>query len=112
MADHITLQPAAGPLVVRAGDTVLGNTAKAVELREGGYGPTLYVPRADIDMGRLERTTRTTTCPWKGVANYYSVVTPNGRIDNAVWTYETPKAGLEGIAGHLAFYPSVTVAPA
>ncbi len=111
MADHIILQPASGARVVRAGDTVLGTTEHAVELREGGGGPVLYVPRADMDMAKLERTTRTTSCPWKGVANYYSVVTPTGRLDNAVWTYETPKAGLEGIAGHLAFYPSVTVTP-
>ncbi len=112
MADHITLTPAKGDHVIRAGDTVLGTTAHAVELREGGHSPVLYVPRADIDMSKLERTTRTTACPWKGAANYYSVVTPVGRLDNAVWTYETPKAGVEGIAGHLAFYPSVTVAPA
>ena len=112
MADRITLTPATGKHVVRAGDTVLGTTSQAIELREGGYGPVIYVPRADIDMSRLERTPRSTTCPWKGVANYYSVVTPTGRLDNAVWTYETPKAGVEGIAGHLAFYPSVTVTPA
>ncbi|MES2145206.1 MAG: DUF427 domain-containing protein [Pseudomonadota bacterium] len=112
MANHITLQPAVGTHVVRAGKTVIGTTKRAVELREGTYGLVHYVPRDDIDMTRLERSTRTTTCPWKGVANYYSVTTPEGRLDNAVWTYETPKAGLEGIAGHLAFYPSVTVTPA
>ena len=112
MPDHITLTPANGKRVVRAGDAVLGTTSHAIELREGGHGPVLYVPRADIDMSRLERTTRTTTCPWKGVANYYSVVTSAGRLDNAVWTYETPKPGVEAIAGHLAFYPSVTVSPA
>jgi uncharacterized protein (DUF427 family) len=112
MADHITLTPAKGTHVVRVGDTVLGTTSQAIELREGSYGAVIYVPRADIDMSRLERTTRATTCPWKGAASYYSVVTPAGRLDNAVWSYETPKAGLEGIAGHLAFYPSVTVTPA
>lgn len=112
MADHIVLRPAAGKHVVKTGDTVLGTTSHAIELREGGGRPVLYVPRADMDMSKLERTSRTTTCPWKGVANYYSVVTPMGRLDNAVWTYETPKAGVEGIAGHLAFYPSVTVTPA
>lgn len=111
MTDHITLTPAEGAHVVRAGDIVLGTTSRAIELREGGYRPVLYVPRADIDMSKLERTTRATTCPHKGVANYYSVATPAGHLDNAVWTYETPKAGLEGIAGHLAFYPSVTVTP-
>lgn len=112
MANHITLRPAAGTHVVRAGDTILGTTSRAIQLHEGSYGPVLYVPRDDIDMTRLERSTRTTTCPWKGVASYYSVRTTEGRLDNAVWTYETPKTGLEGIAGYLAFYPSVTVAPA
>ena len=31
-------------------------------------------------------------------------------LANAVWSYETPKEGVEPIAGHLAFYPDrVTV---
>lgn len=111
MADHITLRPAAGRFVVKAGETILGTTDHAVELREGGHGPVLYVPRADVDMSLLERTDRATTCPWKGMASYYSVKAPSGKLDNAVWTYETPKAGLDGIAGHLAFYPSVRVTP-
>jgi uncharacterized protein (DUF427 family) len=112
MTDHITLRPCGIPQIVKAGDMVLGTTDKAVELYEGGRGPTFYIPRADMDMSTLERTDRATTCPWKGVASYYSVVTPTGKLDNAVWSYESPKSGLEAIAGHLAFYPSVTVTPA
>lgn len=112
MADHITLTPATGAHVVKVGDMILGTTQRAVVLCEGSYAPVLYVPRADLDMSRLERTDRATSCPWKGVASYYSVTTSKGRLDNAVWTYETPKPGLEAIAGHMAFYPSVSVTPA
>ena len=108
----ITLTPATGPHVIRAGETVIGKTDHAISLAEGSYPPVLYVPRADVDMTKLTRTTRQTTCPHKGVASYYSVATPAGTLDNAVWSYEAPIAGVEGIAGHLAFYPSVTVTPA
>ncbi|MCU0903675.1 MAG: DUF427 domain-containing protein [Tabrizicola sp.] len=110
MASHITITPIAGPVTVTAGATPLGQSRNALELKEGSYPPVVYVPRADIDMGRLSRTDRATTCPWKGQASYYSVETPGGRLDNAVWSYESPLADMALIAGHLAFYPDkVTV---
>lgn len=104
MADHIRIRTAPGTWVVRAGGAILGESARAVELSEGSYSPVIYFPRADIAMAMLDRTDRATTCPYKGQASYYSVVTPEGRMDNVVWSYETPKPGMEAIAGHLAFY--------
>jgi uncharacterized protein (DUF427 family) len=105
MAEHITISKAAGTVTVAAGGVELGRSANALELREGSYPPMLYVPRGDIDMSKLSRTERASTCPWKGQASYYSILTPGGTLENAVWSYETPKAGVEAIAGHLAFYP-------
>lgn len=104
MASHITITPATGIYVVRAGGAVIGETSRAVEMREGSYPPVIYVPRDDVAMAFMDRSDRQTTCPHKGVANYYSVVLPSGRLDDVIWTYETPKADLAGIAGHLAFY--------
>lgn len=112
MPDHITLTPAPGTHVIRAGATVIGRTDHAIRLKEGGGAPVFYVPRADVDMSMLERTARSTTCPHKGRASYYSVRTPGGLLENVVWSYEAPLKGMEGIAGHLAFYPAVTVSPA
>lgn len=106
---YINLNPAPGTHVIRAGNTVIGTTDHAIALVEGGGRPVIYVPRADIDMTKLTKTSRQTTCPHKGVASYYSVATETGTLDNAVWSYETPISGVEGIAGHLAFYPSVSV---
>ncbi len=105
MADHITITPAAATVAISAGGTALGSTTMALDLKEGSAPPVVYVPRADIDMSRLEKTTRSSTCPWKGVASYYSVHTAEGTLDNAVWSYETPLDGVRAIAGHLAFYP-------
>jgi uncharacterized protein (DUF427 family) len=110
VGSHITISPIAGSVSVAAGGTALGESRAALELREGSYPPVIYVPRADIDMGKLTRTERATTCPWKGQASYYSITTAAGVLDNAVWSYEEPKADVAAIAGHLAFYPDrVTV---
>ncbi|MFN4204656.1 MAG: DUF427 domain-containing protein [Tabrizicola sp.] len=109
MASHITITPIDGPVTVSVGELRLGESRAALELREGSFPPVTYVPRADVDMSRLVRTEKATTCPWKGRANYYSVRGEGGLIENAVWTYEEPRADVAAIAGYLAFYPSVTV---
>ncbi len=105
MADYITIRKAPGTWVVRAADAVLGETSNALELTEGSYPPVIYFPRADIAMAFLDKSDTVSTCPHKGEASYYSIITGSGAIRDAAWSYETPKAGVEGIAGHLAFYP-------
>ncbi len=110
MSDHIKITDAAGTWVVRAGGAVLGESNAALELTEGDYAPVIYFPRANIAMAFLDISDRTSTCPHKGTASYYSIVTKSRTIEDAAWSYETPKPGMERIAGHLAFYPDkVTV---
>lgn len=104
MSVSITIRPAPGRYIVRAGGAIIGETERALELVEGSRPPVLYVPREDVAMAFLEPTDRRTTCPYKGEASYFTIVTPSSRLEDAVWSYETPKAGAEAIAGHLAFY--------
>ncbi len=104
MADHIKTRTVPGTWVVRAAGAVIGETSHAVELTEGGHPPVIYFPREDIAMAFLEKTAKTTHCPWKGDASYYSVEGKSGPIVDAAWSYETPKPGMEAIAGHLAFH--------
>ena len=110
MADHIRIVKAEGKWVVRAGGAVLGETTEALELTEGSYPPVIYFPRTDLAMAFLEKSARTSTCPWKGEASYYGIVTKSGTIADAAWSYERPKPEVDRIAGHIAFYPGkVTV---
>jgi uncharacterized protein (DUF427 family) len=110
MSDHIRIRKAGGNWVIRAEGAVLGESRNALELTEGGYPPVLYVPREDLAMAMFERSARRSTCPWKGEASYFSLVTGSGRIRDVAWSYEAPNTGVEAIAGHLAFYPDkVTV---
>ena len=104
MADHIRITKAPGRWSVRAGGAVLGESANALELAEGDYPSVIYFPRGDIAMAFLDRTEKTTHCPHKGDANYYSVVTKSTTLENVVWTYENPPEGVARIKDHLAFY--------
>jgi uncharacterized protein (DUF427 family) len=105
MPSHITITPITDPVTVEAGGLTLGRSQKALELREGSYPPVIYVPREDIDMGLLEKSARTSGCPWKGQASYFSILAPGGTLTDAVWSYEVPNFDVAAIAGHLAFYP-------
>ncbi len=105
--DHpITIAPIAERVrVVWRGKTI-GDSTRALELDEAGYKPVAYIPREDVDMSLLQRTERVTSCPYKGEANYFSIADGEAHDDNAVWTYERPKADVSEIASHLAFYPN------
>ena len=105
MTVTLEIRPAPGRYIIRASGTIIGETDRALELREGSRAPVIYVPRDDVAMALLERSDRRTTCPFKGEASYFSILTPEARLENAVWSYERPMAGAEAIAGHLAFYP-------
>ena len=100
----ITITPHAGPIKIVWRGHVVAASDNALDLKEGGAPPVLYVPRADADMTFFERTSRTSRCPYKGEANYFTLHQGTERAENAVWTYETPIADVASIKEHLAFY--------
>ncbi len=104
MADHIKIRPATGTWVVRAGGAVLGESTNALELVEGDYPPVIYFPREDLAMAFLDPSNKSSLCPYKGEARYFSIVAKSGPIAGAAWSYENPKADVAAIAGHIAFY--------
>jgi uncharacterized protein (DUF427 family) len=105
--DHpITIERNPRAVVVRAAGEVVANSRNALRLQEASYPPVLYVPRADVDMSKLQRTDHTTFCPYKGECTYYSIPAAGETAVNAVWSYEKPFASVAQIAHHLAFYPT------
>ena len=90
---------------VTAAGVVIADTTQALTLKEARYPAVQYVPRQDANMALLSRSERTTHCPYKGDANYFSVTAGGKALENSVWTYETPFPAMAEITGHLAFYP-------
>jgi len=104
--DHpITVTPARGRVTVIAAGRTIADTRDALILKEAAYPPVYYIPRKNVDMAQLQRTTHQTYCPYKGECNYYSIPAGGERSVNAVWTYEAPYAAVSAIKEHLAFYP-------
>jgi len=106
----ITIRKADGTWTVRAGGAILAESRNALELTEGEYPPVIYFPRGDIAMAFLDESDRTSHCPFKGDARYYSIETKSQTIENAAWSYEDPKPEVAQIAGHIAFYTTDEVA--
>jgi uncharacterized protein (DUF427 family) len=106
--DHpITIFPSRSRVRVRLGGDVIAETADALDLKESTYPVVHYVPRSAVQMDRLVKTDRSTHCPYKGDASYFTIVAKDGtRVENAVWSYETPFPAMKEIAGYLAFYPN------
>jgi uncharacterized protein (DUF427 family) len=92
-------------VVVSVAGRVIADTRAALTLSEAHYPAVHYIPRKDVDMTLLVRSDRTTYCPYKGDAAYFSIPAGGERSIDAVWTYETPYAAVAGIKDHLAFYP-------
>ncbi|MDE4095880.1 DUF427 domain-containing protein [Phaeobacter gallaeciensis] len=105
----IRIRKADGTWVVRSGGAVLGETNRALELSEEGHAPVIYFPREDIAMAFLDPSSKTTHCPHKGDASYFSIVNKSSVTEDAVWSYEDPISDVGEIKGYLAFYPSDSV---
>jgi uncharacterized protein (DUF427 family) len=102
----ITVEPYAGTVTVRAGDTIVASSRRAKVLSEPPYPPVLYIPFDDIDFNQLRKTQLSTHCPYKGDASYWSVVPAADAGKDAMWAYERPFDEMTEIRDHGAFYPN------
>lgn len=69
----------------------------------------VYFPPDTIDTQYFRESSTHTTCPWKGVASYYTVEV-NGQMNkDAAWYYPDPKPAAANIKGYVAFWRGVKV---
>ena len=62
-------------------------------------------PRGRRGRRATPRAAPRTTCEWKGAATYWDVVTPDGPVRAAAWSYEHPTAAVRGSRGCVTVYP-------
>ncbi len=68
-----------------------------------------YFPAEAVDRQYLTASSHQTTCPWKGVANYYSLNVDGKKNENAAWYYPHPKPEAIQIKDRIAFWKGVEV---
>lgn len=68
-----------------------------------------YFPWEDVKQEYFQPSSTHTTCPWKGVASYYTL-NVNGKANpDAAWYYPDPKPAAAEIKGRVAFWKGVKV---
>ena len=68
-----------------------------------------YFPDDSIKNEFFKKTNTSTSCPWKGMASYYSV-TVNGKTNtDCAWYYPVPNKEAEKLKNRVAFWNGVQV---
>lgn len=84
--------------------TVIAESDQTVVI-EGNH----YFPADSVNEQYLRPSTTTSRCPWKGLANYYSLIVDGKTNQDAAWYYAEPFAAAAAIRGHIAFWKGVDV---
>ncbi len=104
--DHeVRIEPLATTVEVFCGPTRVARSTRALQVFESRYAPVCYLPMDDVDQHLLTATSTDTYCPFKGHARYWSLSTPQGTTQDALWAYQNPYDECQALAGYVAFYP-------
>jgi uncharacterized protein (DUF427 family) len=68
-----------------------------------------YFPRNAVKTDLLIDSGKTSFCPWKGTASYYSLVVDGETNVDAAWYYPEPKNAALEIKDRIAFWNGVVV---
>jgi len=73
-----------------------------------------YFPPESVNKNFLVESIYHTTCPWKGVAHYFSLNVNGTMNENAAWYYPVPKEGSiekvgKDFANYIAFWNGVKI---
>ena len=95
-----------GALIIKAiwKNTVIAESDATVVV-EGNH----YFPLSAVTQSALEPSGTTSVCPWKGTANYFSIVVDGEENTDAAWYYADPKPEAAEIEDHVAFWKGVDV---
>lgn len=94
------------PIKVFLNDVLLAATTTSFHLYETTLPCRFYLPAtAVVDWSLLKPSATRTQCPYKGEAEYYSIVLPDGtESKDLVWYYTRPLMECAPVASMLCFY--------
>lgn len=92
-------------VTIELGGMVIADSTDALRVLETSHPPTYYIPRADIVPDALHAVSGSSFCEFKGLANYWDVVSGETVASAAAWGYRNPSPGYEQLVDHVAFYP-------
>jgi uncharacterized protein (DUF427 family) len=68
-----------------------------------------YFPLDSVKSEYLKSNDAHTTCPWKGLASYYTLSVDGMENNAAAWFYPDPKDAAKHIKDYIAFWKGVKI---
>lgn len=90
---------------VRLDGELIASSRRPLLLFETHLPTRYYLPPEDVRLDLLHRSEKTTRCPYKGIATYWSAEINGQRHQDFAWDYQTPIPEAVRIAGLISFYP-------
>ena len=85
-------------------DTIIAESDKTIVV-EGNH----YFPSNSIKTEYFSPSDTHSTCPWKGIASYYTLRVGDQTNADAAWYYPEPKEAAKSIKNYVAFWRGVDV---
>jgi acyl-CoA thioesterase-2 len=101
---RVALLPFNGTGRISHGGRILAESEHCLIVAESDHGARLYFPEAAVNWDLFEPTDHSTTCPFKGAAQYWSLSDTDAPLENVLWGYPIPFPQVADLAGHVAFY--------
>lgn len=102
---RIDVRPSSRKVRVISGGEPIARTRRALFLFETGLPTRYYIPPQDVRTELLVPSRRTSICPYKGTASYWSLRVGDRFSEDAVWGYLEPLPECPRIKGYFCFYP-------
>lgn len=68
-----------------------------------------YFPPESIFKEYFKQSDTQSTCPWKGIASYYTLKVKDQTNKDAAWYYPEPSDAAKDIRGYVAFWKGVKI---
>lgn len=68
-----------------------------------------YFPESSLNKEFFKASDKHTTCPWKGLASYYTIEVDGKSNQDAAWFYPEPKDAAKEIKNYTAFWKGVEI---
>ena len=101
---RVDIIPSSRHIVIKVNDTVVAESSSSLLLFETGLPVRYYLPKPSCNFELLKPTQTVTSCPYKGDANYYSIVIDGKEYKDYIWWYRYPTPESIAIAGKVCFY--------
>jgi uncharacterized protein (DUF427 family) len=102
---RVDILPSSRHVRIEVDGVTVAESTKPTLLFETGLPVRYYLPKTDVRMDLLAPTETSSHCPYKGQADYWSLLLGETTVQDVAWSYRTPLPESQKIAGLVCFYP-------